>query len=197
MSTISVTNINDGDAVTAASVNNQVNTIVNDYNGNITDANISTSAAIGAQKLAGGVAGMFGAWTSFTPTWTNLTVNNGTLTYAKYIQIGKTTHLRVKFTIGSTTTVGSSIILSLPTTLHADYVSPDPINAVVAFYDLSATTTYLGGEARVASSTTILLGALHTDGTRGNVEASSGGDPVVANLATGDIIYITGTYESA
>lgn len=44
MSIISVTNINDGDAVTAASINNQVNTIVNDYNGNITAANLAANA---------------------------------------------------------------------------------------------------------------------------------------------------------
>lgn len=44
MSTISVTNIADGDAVTAASVNNQVNTIVNDYNGGITASNLASNA---------------------------------------------------------------------------------------------------------------------------------------------------------
>lgn len=44
MSSISVTNINDGDAVTAASVNNQINTIVNDYNGNIASTNLANGA---------------------------------------------------------------------------------------------------------------------------------------------------------
>lgn len=41
MSTISVNNINDGDAVTASSVNSQINTIVNDYNGNIDSTNLA------------------------------------------------------------------------------------------------------------------------------------------------------------
>lgn len=49
MSTISVTNIADGDAVTAASINNQVNTIVNDYNGNITAANLASSSVTTAK----------------------------------------------------------------------------------------------------------------------------------------------------
>lgn len=65
MSTISVSNVNDGDAVTAASVNNQINTIVNDYNGNITSANLASNsvttakiinAAVTADKLATGAA---------------------------------------------------------------------------------------------------------------------------------------------
>lgn len=52
MSTISVTNINDGDAVTAASVNNQINTIVNDYNGGITAANLASNAVTDAKITA-------------------------------------------------------------------------------------------------------------------------------------------------
>lgn len=52
MSTISVTNINDGDAVTAASVNNQINTIVNDYNGNITATNLASGAVTDAKITA-------------------------------------------------------------------------------------------------------------------------------------------------
>lgn len=52
MSVISVTSINDGDAVTAASVNNQVNTIVNDYNGNITAANLASNAVTDAKITA-------------------------------------------------------------------------------------------------------------------------------------------------
>lgn len=196
MSTISVTNIADGDAVTAASINNQVNTIVNDYNGNITDANVSTSAAIAGQKLAGGVSGMFGAWSSWTPTMGGAyTIGNGTITYAKYIQIGKTVHFRFKTTVGSTTAVGASITMSLPVNLHADYVAPDPINATVVYYDLSAVTSYLGGEVQTASSSTLSLRSLHTDGTRGNLEAGAGNDPIGA-LATGDILYVHGSYES-
>lgn len=55
MSTISVTNISDGDAVTAASINNQVNTVVNDYNGNITSANLASNAVTAAKITAANV----------------------------------------------------------------------------------------------------------------------------------------------
>lgn len=52
MSIISVTNINDGDAITAASVNNQINTIVNDYDGNITAANLAAGAVTDSKITA-------------------------------------------------------------------------------------------------------------------------------------------------
>lgn len=54
MSLISPSQAQDGvTGVNAASINNPINTIANDYNGNITDANISSSAAIAGSKLAG------------------------------------------------------------------------------------------------------------------------------------------------
>lgn len=116
MSTISVSNISDGDAVTAASVNNQVNTVVNDYNGNITDANIASAAAITASKLAGGTAGMFGAQISFSPTiTTGGVVGNGTLT-GTYVKIGKMVFGQLKYLLGSTSTVGTNIAFSAPVT---------------------------------------------------------------------------------
>lgn len=62
-------------------------------------------------------------WQSWTPTWTNLTIGNGTLNYAKYVQVGKTINFRVKFTFGSTTVITGQIGLSLPTNLNSDYTS--------------------------------------------------------------------------
>ena len=42
-------------------------------------------------------AGKLGAaWQSWTPTFTNM--SGGTLNYAKYHQIGKTIHFRLKYT---------------------------------------------------------------------------------------------------
>lgn len=52
MGLISVTPVVDGGTATAASVNNQISTIVNEFNGNVTDANIASSAAIALSKLA-------------------------------------------------------------------------------------------------------------------------------------------------
>lgn len=54
MSLISFSPLQDGvTGVNAAATNTPLSTIYNDYNGNITDANISASAAIAGSKLAG------------------------------------------------------------------------------------------------------------------------------------------------
>jgi hypothetical protein len=56
-----------------------------------------------------------GNWKTYEPVlsggWAN---GNGTYNYAKYAQIGKTVHVAVYFTTGSTTTEGTSLEISLP-----------------------------------------------------------------------------------
>lgn len=52
MSTISVTVPSDGETIDAADIATPLNTIVNDYNGNIDNSNIATLAAISGTKLA-------------------------------------------------------------------------------------------------------------------------------------------------
>ncbi len=54
-----------------------------------------------------------GAWQAWTPTFTNLTVGNGTV-YARYQQIGKTIHCEFQLTFGSTTTISSPAYISSP-----------------------------------------------------------------------------------
>ncbi|MFS8200470.1 hypothetical protein ACLVWQ_17510 (plasmid) [Streptomyces sp. CWNU-52B] len=52
----------------------------------------------------------FGAWTAYTPTWTTVTtppsLGNGTLV-GQYMKIGRTCHVVIMLTIGSTTTAGT------------------------------------------------------------------------------------------
>jgi len=55
------------------------------------------------------------AWQSWTPTWTNLTAGNGTVT-ARYMQIGKTVFYILKFVLGSSSAIGTSPNFSLPVT---------------------------------------------------------------------------------
>lgn len=52
MGLISYSNISDGTNIDANDVNNPFNTIYDEFNGNITDANIDASAAIAGSKLA-------------------------------------------------------------------------------------------------------------------------------------------------
>lgn len=139
--------------------------------------------------------GSFGsawAYTSWVPTWTNFTTGNGTLNYAKFSRVGSSVRYRLKFTLGSTSAVSGLITFSTPVNIHADYASTDVIPGSSTSYDVSATTPYLG-QAFSASSSTISLKTLHTDGTRGNLEATASNNPFV--WTTGDIVYSSGMYE--
>lgn len=55
------------------------------------------------------------AWQSWTPTLTNLTIGNGTLTCA-YTQVGKTVIGRFTVLFGTTTSMGTIPTFSLPVT---------------------------------------------------------------------------------
>lgn len=123
MSSISFSNIQDGTTIDAADVNGPLNTIYDDYNGGISSVNLATDAVTTTKiqnsavttakiadnnvtnaKLATGAGEPGGAWTTWSPTWTGLTVGNGTLT-AKYSQVGKTVFVRLHLLFGSTTAV--------------------------------------------------------------------------------------------
>jgi len=47
-------------------------------------------------------------WTSFTPTWTNLTVGNGTYDWSLYSQVNDIVFFSIRFTLGSTSSVGTT-----------------------------------------------------------------------------------------
>lgn len=68
-----------GQTLTAAIWNTEFSNIINDYNGGITNANISSSAAISVSKINTGVTGSL-VGTSDTQTLTNKTLTSPTIT---------------------------------------------------------------------------------------------------------------------
>ena len=60
-----------------------------------------------------------GAWTSFTPSWVNLTPGNG-VAVAAYSQVNKLLFVRVKFTWGTTTSCGDPVRMTLPASFTQD-----------------------------------------------------------------------------
>lgn len=109
MGTISLTLPADGENADAGDVNTPLNTLIDEFNGNIENANIKSTAAIAFSKLASD------AWTSYTPTWTNLTIGNGT-TSGAYQKIGRIVHYYGIITWGSTTSSSDVFRASLPVT---------------------------------------------------------------------------------
>lgn len=197
MSLISPAQVSDGStAVNAAAINTPINTIANDYNGNITDANIATGAAIGAGKIAGGVTGMFGAWQAFAVTLGGLSIGNGTVV-GKSIQFGKTFFYRILITAGSTTTLagsGAATTFTFPVTAASGYTANQPMG-MFTFFDVSGTVAYTG---QVYYDTTT-LGFLVLSKVSGSnvVGLPFNSDNASVAFGTGDTVSIIGSLEAA
>lgn len=70
-----------GDVLTAAALNGEFNVIFNDYNGSITNANISATAAIAASKISDTAVTLTASQTLSNKTLTKPTVNGSTQAY--------------------------------------------------------------------------------------------------------------------
>lgn len=132
------------------------------------------------------------AWESWTPTLTNLTLGNGTVT-AKFQRVGRTIHYRFEFKMGSTSAVGSGPQFSLPVQPHADYVDiASPIGS--CFLRDAGTATFHGSVRYRATG----IGEVVTAGDLTNgVQAVSATAPFTWAGANEDRITAIGTYEAA
>lgn len=134
------------------------------------------------------------SWTSYTPTWTNLTVGNGTQTCA-YKQIGKTVFFRMRLTFGTTTSMGTNPFFSLPVP-SIPYPGTEAviISNTVRYHD-SGTASHLG-LAQISGTTQALLVLFTTSTTYGQIT-----NGLTATLpftwTTNDEILLTGQYEAA
>lgn len=131
------------------------------------------------------------AWQSWTPTWTNLTVGNGTVN-AKYVQTGKTVIVRVSVTFGSTTSISGNVTSSYPVT---------PISNYTVFHHIGNTTcndnhaTIYGGYATFETTSLIRYFAGLTNGTY--LGLTNLASTVPFTWATGDIFSAEFVYEAA
>lgn len=86
------------------------------------DASFNDGTGIGAvlknSNLSTTAGDLGGLWGTFSPTWTNLTTGNGTVT-ANYIQIGKTVFYNIYLLWGTTTSISGAPQFTLPVTSTA------------------------------------------------------------------------------
>lgn len=189
MGLISLSLPSDGDTADAADVNTPFNTIATVINGNLDNDNIKSAAGINTSKLASD--GFLAAWQSWTPTWTN--VSGGTTNYAKYVQIGKTVHYRIKYTMAGAN-VSGLVSVTVPVAMHSDY-------GVVANVDIVGIATFLD----VGSA--IYHGVALVDSGKLNIRVSGSGgtysnpadlsSTVPFTWGSTDILSVSGTYEAA
>ena len=130
------------------------------------------------------------AWETYTPTWTNLTVGNGTQDF-KYSRVNKVVAVTGKLTFGSTTSVtGNPIRMSLPVNnARSGYVHM----GTVGFDDYAVAQFF--GSALAGSTTEVYLYALNVAGTYPSYVASSATVPFT--WTTNDFITVYLTYEAA
>jgi hypothetical protein len=128
--------------------------------------------------------GSNGAWTSYTPTLGNITLGNGTLSFA-YSQIGQTVNVRGRVTFGSTTSISGIATFSLPVTpLSFGYGAANIVAASLNY-----------GAVSVITGTSVVVWAYNSAGTylaRANTSAT-----VPNTFTTADTISFSLTYEAA
>lgn len=132
------------------------------------------------------------AWTSYTPTWTNLTTTSGTATGA-WTQIGKVGHFYAVFTAGAS----SAFTAAQPTaTLPFTAASSSYAGQLHGFcYDTSASNAY--AVLPLLASTTTAKIQLHTNDGSGHGQGTNFGATSPMTMANGDILAISGTLQIA
>jgi hypothetical protein len=132
------------------------------------------------------------AWTAYTPTFTNLTVGNGTLNFA-YAKLGKTVFVRGIFTFGSTSSVtGTGVNMSLPFATNAVYAINHPFGDVAMLKPGVISSVAIGA---YVTSTTVALRPLDASSTY--LAMSNMSSTVPFTWATSDNVKIIFTYEAA
>lgn len=160
---------------------------VDQGNGNGGDITSGGSVRAATKFLEPDHADGVGYWTDYTPTWTgsggNPSIGNGTLT-GSYSRVGDTVSFKIQLVIGSTTTLGTGTWhFTLPVT--GTFVH----RAMGAAGLLDSGTGYQTGMAYLSAAGTCSA-VFH-----GDTDLLRATGPVA--WATGDNVYIEGSYQAA
>jgi hypothetical protein len=129
------------------------------------------------------------AWTTYTPTFTNLTVGNSTVA-ARYKQIGKIVFVSMKFTRGSTGSIGTTPTMSLPVTNATNGI----FNGTT-YYEDTGTQGFLGYLLIGTNPSEVYFGCQNVSGTYQTTAYISATVPFT--WTTNDNINIQFYYEAA
>lgn len=152
------------------------------------------ASAITPEKLLTGTGTSWG-WSSFTPSWTNLTAGSGT-NVGYYKQIGKTVFFKTRFVFG----VGSSLnatnppILTLPVTASSNAMS-DQDTKIGDLIILDSGTARFYGTLVYTTTTTSTCIANAANTTYVSPSAIHATAPMT--WTTSDSMHISGFYEAA
>jgi hypothetical protein len=172
----------------AQSSSNTANALVlRDGSGNFSAGAITATTVNATTDLQFNGSSITGAWQTWAPTLSGGWLNGNGVWTARYNQIGKTVNFLAIFIVGSTTTKGAGIAVSLPVTAQsssgfmANAYFTQGVTRITAFPLANATSCVLG--VSVATTSYSSYGAASAT--------------VPFTWATGDGIYFFGTYEAA
>lgn len=131
--------------------------------------------------------------TSWAPSYTSITVGNGTVS-ALYSVTNGWTDAEWIFTLGSTSSVSAGVIISLPSTLASSHPIGSILTADAGVYDTSASASY-PLIVNALTTTTVQLGVLNSASTYAVRAGVTGSVPIT--FATGDIINWRVRYRAA
>ena len=129
---------------------------------------------------------------AYTPTISNGTLGNGTMS-AYYSRVNKLVFGNLLWTLGSTSTITGTLNISFPVTASAN--SAFQIVGAGYYYDLSTGLTYIGSTYRTSTTNMILLVHQSNVGTYSNTVIVNNTVPVA--FGTGDQIQLSFVYEAA
>ena len=114
-----------------------------------------------------------GTWTSFTPSWSQLTPGNGTVA-AAYSVFNKILFCNVSFTLGSTSSVGDPVRMTVPGSLTLNTTRQSVIGH--ALFEDTGVATY-AGVIQIVNGTTIGLLTTNVAGTYPTLTTLTGTRP--------------------
>ena len=147
---------------------------------------------IGQVLTAAELNAMGGAYTAYTPTWTGITIGNGTNS-GGYVQFGRITYWRAGFAFGTTSSVTGAVTVTLPPFALRDANNVGVFSA--KFLDNGV--AWFDGQINASSTTVVTVGAFNTAGTYLTGASLSSTIPFGTAWATSDQIIIAGVYEAA
>lgn len=127
------------------------------------------------------------AWISWNPTVEGITVGAGGTLAAKYIQIGKTIHINIKFVFGTGSAVSGQITFTPPVS------ASDTHNSMNCIIEDSGSADIPGLAILVAGK--IYCYAINTAGTYATQAVFANNVPMT--WTTNDALFVSGTYQAS
>ncbi|MFF9285387.1 hypothetical protein [Streptomyces griseosporeus] len=150
------------------------------------------SAAVMNQEIRDQFNSFFGAWSSYTPTWTastNPAIGNGTIV-GRYMKIGRTVIGHINITAGSTTTFGSGAYnFSLPV------AAANAGASLVGTCQILTSTNRWQGQIIISPNAASFAAFSNLTSTNTRIDFVSGTVP--DTLASGSQLRLTFIYEAA